>query len=1067
MKHSRLLQVKASAGSGKTFKLTQRFLALLSGAEGRAEIDPDQWAWDHAACSAAPRKGYSWPEILAATFTNKAATEMKERLVGALKGRALGQETDLMDDSWTPALAEDQLTAILRRYQRLNIRTIDSLLHMLLSIFALEAGLPPDFQLAFDEQELLDLALDRFLARCEAGDEEARQRFETAMRTLIQAQQAKGFWLAQGFRDRLGDLVRHLMDHPSHPDTDQERLLALLQASRTGLADAVRDLRLALAREKLAVNNNFIKYLEKFDGLNLFDPPPDSAFASKAHLDECLNAASRGAASAQACAAYQRLVQTAAEHRGEFSVLKGAYVLAPSVDLALELLACLEEIEREQASLPIRRLPGLVHRLLDESTGVPDAFCRLGGRLHHLLVDEFQDTGRDQWSALAPLAEECLSKGGSLFYVGDVKQAIYGWRGGDARLFDEVAGQGLAMLAGPDIERLPCNWRSLKRVVGFNNDFFTNLAQPDSAQALANALLPGGDPDQADEFVQDLEAAFADASQELPPDKDRSGGYVRFERLPGGSKAEIETQAVEAVAQLLVTDLAARRPLSDLAVLVRTGDQAEQVCARLLEESIPVVTDQSLQIARHPVIRQLTALLSWLDFPEDGLSLAEVLCGDEVFLTATGLARETVLDWLARPEQSKSLWHDFRRDFPKQWEGFLHNLLDRAGMDAPYDLLRRALARFRVLENNPGAELPVRRFLEVVHQAGEHGHGSLTAFLDFWAERGHEEKTPLPEGLDAVRILTIHKAKGLEFPVVLVPFHHWKVAPWNEFALVEHGGRQYLADLSPGLGAPYRQRLAHNALEQLNLLYVAWTRAREELYGFYPDNAPRISSAALSAMNLLLPKVLGDSLESGERPQQPMHPFAPAPAAPEKPVTEPPEEEPAGLPRLRVYSHLEQCGPDQGVRARQRGEAAHKALELLRPTGDDAADARRAVEASLRFFPLLDTMEPDQRDVLAQELEAMVAWALSLDELRPALLNGRYEPTLLAEGDKPRRPDLLHAHERGSLVVDFKTGRADPEHHGQVRRYLAILADMGAPGPLSGLLVYLDEQRLERVEVRP
>ncbi|MGE4552182.1 MAG: UvrD-helicase domain-containing protein [Desulfovibrionaceae bacterium] len=1080
MKHPRLIQVKASAGSGKTFALTRRFLALLSGAGGE-DTAP--------ACRGAAPAAYAWPEILAVTFTNKAAAEMKSRLVGALKARALGHDVPEMADApWEPERAEAMLERILARYARLNVRTIDSLLNLLLTCFALEAGLPPDFELGFDDSELMDEALDAFLAQCEAGDAGALRAFEDTLRTVVEAERKGGFWIMDAVRKRLAELAE-VLARDMDVCTDQREIAALLNAPCEAMRRTGRELRAAL--DGLDVMSLFLKFLDKIEAAGPFEPAPDSAFIAKPGLADCVKKKDKDRVPDRAEALYAKLKHDHAAFAAAHAVLFQAFVLAPAVDLARRLRRHLAEAGARRGVLPSAELPGRVLAALDGENGVPDAYCRLGGRLHHMLVDEFQDTSRDQWAAMTPLAEECLSKGGSLFYVGDVKQAIYGWRGGDATLFDAVAGQsGLAELAEAARRPLESNWRSRAAVREFNNGFFERLADPAVADALAGELLAGAGIGELAHWRAALAAAFADARQ-APPPKQKDGGedggkngrkdggndgigYVRLTRLPGGRVADLEADTLDALERLVTQELAPRRPYGDLAVLVRSGRHADLVCERLLGAGVPVITENSLQLARHPVVRQLTALLAWLDAPEDDLALTEVLLGQEVFLGATGLDRAAVLDWLAaRPERRR--WRRLREDFPEIWTRFLAPLMGNADCTAPYDLLRRAAALFTVMERNPDAELYLRRFYEVVHQAGERGLGSLTAFLDFWRRRGHEEKVPLPENVDAVRILTIHKAKGLEFPVAIVPFHHWALTAGPDYGAAEYAGRRFLVRLGPAQGEPWRAHCMALAQEQLNLLYVAWTRAREELYGFFParlERAPQSAVLAALARPELLPGLPDADEDAG--PDDEDGAAAPAvfergvrPGAadvPPRTVEALPDPLPGRveLPRLRVYRHLEEAHAEE----RMRGEAAHRAMERLTPSGDDHADSARAVRLALRDFPLLAAKGP----AAAAELEGLCRYALSVPEVRAALAAGRSEMPLMDEHGEARRPDLLHLAGGRGLVVEFKTGGASPEHPRQVRGYLralaGALAGAGESAALQGLLVYLDQRRVEKVEAK-
>jgi len=1058
-------QLRASAGSGKTYALTLRFLELLAGASDEA---------GRIACAGAPpgpaQRRYSWPEILAVTFTNKAAAEMRERVLRALKRRALGDVSG-PGAGLAPQRAEALLQDILRHTQHLGIRTIDSLLGLLVRLFALDQGLPPDFETVFDEEEALGALYARFLARCEAGGPEAAL-FAQAVRTLIEHEDKPGFWLQDSLRERFVGLARLLLAEPAAQGgelcTDQKRMADLLALSYDEMRRTLERLRHEIEAANLDCAAHFANFLTKCDAAGLFDGLPDSAYRDKPGLAECLLAKCRGRCTETAETAYAAFKSAAAAYVRDQAILSPAYGLAPCVEIARTLLRDLRGLQREKGFLFGSQLAAMAGEVLGEGLGVSDAFCRLGDRLHHLLVDEFQDTSRAQWAATLPLAVECLAKGGSLFCVGDVKQAIYGWRGGDARLFDEIAADPelSAMSGGAAQDSLPQNWRSLPEIVTFNNRVFGVLGDPVRADDIATELLPGAPEDVLDDFVARLTTAFADARQSVP--EARAGGEpgrVQVRLLPAARAEEAVEQGLDALADALRNDILPRRRLGDVAVLVRTAAHADLVCQRLVNEGWPIITENSLQLARHPIVRQLVALLRLLDAPPDDTALLEFLCGRELFLAESGLTTEAVLDWAARDARG-GLLARFRSDFPEIYARLLGPFLKQTGILRPYDIVQAALATFQVLRRHPEAELYVRRFLEVVHLAEAQGLGSLARFLEFWAESGMEEKVPLPEAADAIRVLTVHKSKGLQFPVCVIPFHNWSSGPRGEYRVAEVHGHRLLTKLSKDLGRPYHEQQAETLLEQANLLYVAWTRAEEELFAFVPDtHGRRTLGAAPVLLGMLLDVPPAEAgLELGRPPAGEAW-TPPPPAAPQDvpPRQEPPEFQ-AWLPRLRVFRHsVEDAGFDQ----RTRGKLAHKAVELLRPMGDDAADAERAALLALAEFPELRVLPDAERAGLLAEVRAMLLWLLARPEARPHLGLAGSELTVLTPGGEFLRPDLLHFTSEGPVVLEFKTGHAEPAHAAQLREYLALARGMAEACAERceprGFLVYLDRRVVEPV----
>lgn len=1044
---SELKQVKASAGSGKTYQLTRRFLSLLDSADDTSRP---------FACTSKPHHGYAWPEIMAVTFTNKAAAEMKERVVSGLKLAALEIDDD-QASTCSPQTATKTIDSILRRYHRLNIRTIDSLLALLLRLFALEFGIRPDFQMVFDESEMFDAVYDHFATLCEIDGPE-RDLLADTITTMIHTEGKTGFWMQDMVRRRLLNLTRFLRSQSGPLEIDQAAIKNLLVAAYSNFTMSMKNMAAYLDDTGLPINANFKKFLAKCIELELFDSPPESKMIEKETFRDCVLAKGKDQVDATTESEYIHLKKIYTEYANDHAALTGAYFLAPAIGIAMRLLNGLEELQKQRGLVLGSALAGFVNELLTYGEAVSEAYCRMGCRLHHLLVDEFQDTSREQWQAITPLSQECLAKGGSLFYVGDVKQAIYGWRGGDSTLFDEVIEQpDIASLAlNAASENLPDNWRSFKNVVEFNNTFFQNFENIVATNDLADTLFRDAPDDFRADFANDLTRNFVGCAQSIPSKNAHTDGYVRMEQLPGGKTEDIEEQTMEALDELM-DDLTSRRSYRDIAILVRTHGHATTVCDLLVQRGIPVITENSLQLDRHPIIRQLAGLLGFLDFPRDDVAFLTFASGAELFLAETDMSETEFHNWLIQPKK-RPLGVCFRDDFPAHWQRFIEPFYNQSGLMTPYDLAQEAIRTFRVLERHPDAELYVRRFLEVVHLAEENGYGSLSGFLEYWEEKSGEEKVPLPENIDAVRIMTIHKSKGLEFPVVIIPFHNWNVRPDQDFAIRRHNGHRLLTPMKKGLGKAYQTSMGRAVREQLNLLYVAWTRAREELYGFFTDKP--VHSPALAAMNQFLEMDDEPIYEFGEKPTV-------GQGAQQKAVAPPAELEPqpedtelmAWLPRLRVYRHNRD---EYFYNEKLRGEVAHRTMEHLQITGNNDADTDRAVLLALQDFPTLGALSHNEYQQLETDLRAMVQWALSQKELRTWLADGTLEPEVMDAEGNFKRLDLLYRGDE-TVVVDFKTGQPSPKNQEQVLDYMHILKEIDPTSAPKGYLVYFDLQEIHEV----
>lgn len=535
-----LRQIRASAGSGKTYELTTSFLKHLSGA---AEAGGGSFS----GCSAVHSGPHGWPEILAVTFTNRAAAEMQERIIGRLKDTALG--TGKPAPGWTREQARRWVGIILRRYGALNVRTIDSLLHLIVRLTALELDLPPDFEPVFATDEAIAPLLDSLLEQSRR-DERLHSLLEEACRNVFFHSPQRGFLAGETLRGRVMELLLPIMGTQSvalaHPSEITERLGAMTR----DLRDAVEQLHHLLAEEKLSCSAHLTRALEACRKAAPANLPPNSAMLRKACLDDCLNKASKGKASPDAERAFDAMRDIIRKWDEDGVLLRRAQTVMPFVELARELSGQVPDFLKREGAVPAAFVPRLARQVLSGDYGVPEAFCRLGTSLTHILVDEFQDTSREQWEAIHPLVLEALSRGGSLTWVGDVKQAIYGWRGGDATLFDEVRSDAelCAVAPEPRVDILPTNWRSCRAIVETNNTLFRQLSETATAKAVLSAMLPKDTPSALlaailEEGAQLLKEGFTGSEQKVAPDK--AEGFLRLQRVYGDKSEDLDEEVRE------------------------------------------------------------------------------------------------------------------------------------------------------------------------------------------------------------------------------------------------------------------------------------------------------------------------------------------------------------------------------------------------------------------------------------------------------------------------------------------------------------------------------------------
>ncbi len=1072
-------QVKASAGSGKTHDITGKFLAYLSG----LSLDAHR---PSCALKSSAAQG-NWADILAITFTNAAATEMKERVISRLKGIALGNaRAEDMELGITSEQAKAWISTILRQYGSLNIRTIDSLLHRIVRTAALDLDLPPDFEISFATDETLEPIFDALIERAYQDDGEIAMMLEAICLSLLYREKSTGFATGRRILDATRPLLEKALSGNLSSTSARKDIEKKYNALRDDLVNTSSRMVELVDTEELPLKKNVY---EVFEACTKADrKKADSAYVKKSCLTEVIPKKNQDDASQKAKDVYISLTKAAHAYVNDGHILQRALEWEPFVEFTKLIAAEVKLFQQKEHKVPAVTMPLLARQILNfEYGGVPQALCRLGSRMHHILLDEFQDTSHEQWEALRPLAVEALSNGGSLTWVGDIKQAIYGWRGGDSDLFDGVGNeQELTCMTGePKKDNLPTNWRSLKNIVETNNKIFLPLGKENVAKPVLRAMLAKEFPEHLlDEGAKKLHAAFADVEQKVS-DKNNFGGLVSIIDVEA-EKTEELTEAVKEKLQPLMQDLIGRRKFSDITILTRNNSGAARVAEWLMEWDIPVITENSLLLNAHPRIQESLAILNFLNTSHDDLSFWTVLTGS-IFAPYLGKPNysptlEELHAWALNIKtssktldnnSSNALSFEFQKQWPEFWEDVFAPFYNTAQLITPYDTMQEWYRILRVFEHFPKDAIFLRRFLEIIHSAGERGSATLSTFLEYWLKHGTDEKAPMPTNINAVQIMTIHKSKGLQFKVVIIPWTSFNQKE-NHLPPVTHEvqGLNVIAPRCTQMGDVYYKAQMDAALESLNTLYVACTRAEEELHIFNTHTPYMLRMRRNLACGLLellpwaeleLPVQIGTAkddskqaltaelLENIELNDSHMEAQAISLLRPME-----------WLPRLKIFRNPLQ---ELILTPRLRGLLTHHCLEQFQSTGHAQQDAVRAVELGLRTFALPIT----KSDALRDELITALSWYAKLPEVWT--VQGLAEQSIMDAEGNVLRVDLLLPPQgkHGWRVIDFKTGQVDPKHLEQMRNYMKLLDDLpnemsGANVPCSeGVLIYLDLQNCRMV----
>ncbi len=1041
--------VEASAGSGKTYALAKRYIQLLLSA-------PDP------AAEAAARA------ILAITFTNKAATEMKERILAFLKAIALqklsvSEQQEILlplsiDGEQASSRAFAMMDTIIRHYNFFQVQTIDKFINALLSGCAFKIGLTAHFKIRTNAREYLEYALDQTIDRA-PRDQDIRQAFEYFLHNYLYLENRSG-WFPK--RDMAAILYALFLQSNTYGGTLREGPFTpedIIRGKKAVLED-MKALRGCLPED---TDRRFVRGLDGFleENTRLFDIDAVSTYFAREELP-----ARKGAA---VPAPVSRLWSKIHRNLKDICEEEARCLFNPYIRVFNILQSALGELAAKDDVLFLEELNKKAGRLFDDDyVTVAELYYRLASRFRHYLIDEFQDTSRLQWRNLEKMAEEALSTGGSLFCVGDRKQAIYGFRGGDVGLFDDISGRFGAFPL--KVEYLTRNWRSRKAIVDFNNAIFS----PENLKSFVlqkEEFERGKKKSSIVEFNPGDYAAlahlFQSSRQTGRPGKD--GGYVRVEAIPVEQKDERDG-IIRAKVTGLIRELRGRAACGDIAVLTRNNVQVEQMTRWLLEDGIPVSSERTSDITRNRVVQEVIAFLRFLDSPIDNLSFS-AFCLGEILPKASGISRETAHEFVfhlrERLERVKDLYAymEFRERFKNVWQEYFDGFFSNVGLYPLYELVVSIYSRFRLLANFPDDQGFLMHLLELIKKQEEE-HSDITSFLEYFENLAGEDLYVRAAKSDAVQILTVHKAKGLEFPVVILPYLGMDIQVGTtgddytpSYVLRQDGTALELLRLkgkyypfSEDLYAIYAREYKKAFMAELNNIYVALTRAQDELYVFLPQKVGNSFNLA----QLLIP---GNIRETG---------------APEE-ISRRAGEEAAvmELPAAQYHDWVGylkdeflpagEAGAVHNRAQRLRGEIVHFMLSFIGnlDNTDVKETLERARQQAQSRFPYIK----DYAGYIAT-LEKLFKSPGTKSFFHCENAQVLTEKEIVNTQGHLKRLDRLIIGEKDVRIVDFKSSReGEDQYVEQVRDYMTIVAAMYPHKKVAGWLVYLDKLEVQEIEM--
>ena len=1061
---------KASAGSGKTFTLATEYIKLLV-------MNP-----------------MSYRNILAVTFTNKATEEMKMRILSQLYGiwKQLPDSDNYMQQICkATAMSESQvceragkaLNLLLHNYSYFRVETIDTFFQSVLRNLARELDLTANLRIGLNDTQVEEQAVDLLIDSLTHTDVMLQWLMKYIMETISEDRS----WNIIGQIKQFGKTI--FRDYYKEHSIELNKLLSD-EHFLSGYMEQMRQIRSNAESHMKEIANSFFDVLESehltIEDLNygksgvagfflkLRNGQMDESIIGKRAID-CMEDASKWYSKKHERAEQINLVATdslipilrrAIEERPrQWKLFKSADLTLRHLN-QLRLLGSIEvkvrKMNEEANRFLLSDTQQLLHSLIKDSDS-PFIFEKIGTQLEHVMIDEFQDTSSVQWKNFKVLLQECMSHVDTEnLIVGDVKQSIYRWRSGDWRLLNAIDQEIPHSNEVMDIRSLDKNYRSERHIIEFNNAFFAEAARIEYEAQREN--YPQG--------AEQLKYAYADVKQKIPEQR-LDNGMVSIRLLPQKDYQEQTlSELTDIIRMLMDKGISPQR----IAILVRKNNLIPLI-ADYFTENIPdirVVSDEAFRLDASVSVTLLVQALHLLTHPDDILAKA----------TIAKLYQRSVLGHHTTDQEL--LIKDIPLDdlLP---EAFIKHTTELQRLPL-YELAEQLFSIFQLGKLNEQSAY-ICAFYDQLNQFSQDNTTDIDAFVNEWEETICK-KTIQSTETEGIRILSIHKSKGLEFDHVIIPFCDWKLehadilwcepkeAPFNTLpvAPIDYSQKQMIGTIYEH---DYLDEHLQNTVDNLNLLYVAFTRACQSLFVIGRREAKNTRSVLIETAlpNIQLEGATLDGMENDEEsitftygtlsPSS----FAPQPSSvpSENIFLQPVIPQPITIENFDIKTEFRQSnksrefieGDDEQPTLDyiKIGSVLHEIFSTIRTTAD--------IDKALQQLQSDGILYDDE--VTRDKVTSMLRKRLE-NKLVSNWFSGHWrlfnECNILYVKDgevKNLRPDRVMTDGHDTHVVDFKFGRPRPEYQEQVSGYMQLLRSMGLPN-VKGWIWYVYSNQIEEVK---
>ncbi|MEI7596613.1 MAG: UvrD-helicase domain-containing protein [Bacteroidota bacterium] len=1023
----------SSAGSGKTFTLTKEYLKIVLENPNKFE------------------------HVLAITFTKKAANEMKERIISSLVALSVDSTVEInpkteillnqiinetqIDRAILLKNAKITLNNILHHYSSFAVSTIDSFINKIIRTFALDLRLPANFDIELDTDTILTEVIDILLS--EAGsdpwltqllidfsihkvNESTSWKIETPLHTI-----SKELWKEEAIipvksLNNLGkDDILNAIKNIKHFIREYEKEVKLIALKAKSAQKQAR----VENKQFFQGDKGIGKYFDKIIAGDCESEP--NSYTYQTINDGKWTAAKASQTDIQAVEQIQSIFTDCfneiENYRNKnlqrYKKLKLVSNNIYPLSLLTEINARISDLKAEKNIIPINEFNAIIAEIVLNEP-VPFIYERVGEKYEHYLFDEFQDTSVLQWMNVLPLIENSLASGNFNMLVGDAKQSIYRWRSGEVEQFTslpEIYKAPTPVIKEKEqilkenflLKNLSSNYRSKVEIILFNNLFFKTV----------KSLLS-----------ENYQGIYDNVEQEFKPEN--TGGYVQIDFLEKDGENDYNTLTINNINEIISQQLADNYNYRDISIVCRSNSDSSYIASELTNSGIPVISNESLLVNFSSKVRFIIAILEYINNSNN--HLAKTLIAYHIAKDSSYSFYELTVNETLFNEELTRIGFDY-----KKIKHF-----------AIYDTCEEII---RVFGFDKSPDAYIQYFLDTIFSYSQKNSPSISEFLIWYESNKHKLSLSLPDGENAINIITIHKSKGLEFKVVIYPYANKKFGItkdnfWTEledeatgeikYSIIKNNKKQLEGT---DLEKIYTIEENKSVLDSINILYVAFTRAVDRLYilsGNDKNRKEKFNTANILDYFLKETALFEEaklSYSFGIRANQINNKFEESTKQHNLFISR------NWTDRTSISFSAERVWDNESI---VWGTLIHLLLSEINQESDIELAILKAINEGLFLS--------SQMDEISNKLKQIINHPLLINYFSNVNIH-KNECDIILPQYAIKRPDKLIITKNGVTIIDYKTGNVEEKHQKQVKDYSSLIKQMGYQIH-EQLLVYINEE---------